>query len=76
MIDEIQNLDYWQIAGIVLLLLEFVLRIIPSGKSKSLIRGLVWVLDRLVPDRYKHDNNSEESVKFISQISKITKKHE
>jgi hypothetical protein len=47
------NENIWAISASALGLLEVILRVVPTGKSYSILKGVIRVVDFFVPDRFK-----------------------
>lgn len=48
--------DWKEILACVVVLLEIALRLIPTGRVYSIISGIIWVINRILPDLAKDGN--------------------
>ncbi len=57
---DLTNVDWWMILAALLVVLEVVLRIVPTSGPASALGMLVKILNAVIPDKRKFKNKKED----------------
>jgi hypothetical protein len=58
---EMTDFDWGVVGAVALVILEVLLRIVPTGRSYSMVKLAVAILDKIVPDNKKFNKKDPKT---------------